>query len=493
MRAVAAAIAALFLLAAPALGDVVYVPESPAGTDISSYAVGVDTIYISNQNYTSTLTPPSDGTEERPKVWMGQGAGETFAAIVPKSHNRFYNLTSTAGVTFPSDGKHVMFDGCTIVGSLNMKDADSSSVRNCTVGGTSFNVATVAGSGLMADADTLDGCTFTGLSATTDFAMRFGFRDGSGADSCRYFVQRFNTFNISQSGNAAWTFSKHFYSPNFTSYGNTYNLTSTATGFSNNEGDYCVLFRDCSYNLRMKRDVILVNNEGSTQSHRGFMFADGNNNPETNQNSTVDSCYVRIFRGSGIYLKTPMPSLKIRNCVVRSRLGTALDMATGYQAAAGDPYIHHNTFMGKNAVYFSEEANNGGGFSNNILWGTSTDPCDAYQAVGGTTGNLTSFSDSNLVYSTTMDSQRALCKTTCAPPGAGPWTTVYGNDTHSIWADPQFADTSWAGLNVNPRTRITSIFTLRYAGASDGMGTANNLPWGNLPPRTQPAYFGRDD
>jgi len=492
VRVVAAAVAALFLLAAPALGDVVYVPESPAGTDISSYAVGADTIYIANQNYTSTLTPPSAGTEERPKVWIGQGAGATFAAIVPKSHNRFYNLTSTAGVDFPSDGKHVMFDGCTIVGSLNMKDADSSSVRNCTIRGTSFNVATVAGSGLMADADTLDGCTFTGLSARTDFAIRFGFRDGSGADSCRYFVQRFNTFNISQSGNAAWTFSKHFYSPNFTSYANTYNLTSTATGFGDNEGDYCVLFRDCSYNLRMKRDVILVNNEGSTQSHRAFMFADGNNNPETNQNSTVDSCYIRVFRGSGIYLKTPMPSLKIRNCVVRSRLGTALDMATGYQAAAGDPYIHHNTFMGKQAVYFSEYANNGGGVSNNILWGTSTAPCDAYQAVGGTTGNLTAISDSNLVFSTTQDASRALCKTSCAPPAAGPWATTFSNDTHSYWADPQFADTSWFNLNVTPSAGITasSVFTLRYVGASTWPG--GDDPWGPPAARKRPAYWGTD-
>lgn len=499
MRAALAAIAALFLLASQALGDVVYVPESPAGTDISSYAVGVDTIYISNQNYTSTLTPPSDGTEERPKVWIGQGAGATFAAIVPKSHNRFYNLTSTAGVDFPADGKHVMFDGCTIVGSLNMKDADSSSVRNCTIRGTTFTIAKEITGGSNADADTLDGCTFSGLSAVTDFAMRFGFNAGGAGDadtdSCRYFVQRFNVFNISQSGNAAWTPSKHFQCPNFTSYHNTYNITSTATGYGQNEGDFGVLFRDNSYNGLMRGDRIFVNNEGSTQSSYGLMWGSGMApSNASNHHFTVDSCYVRVYRGTAIYTQTRMPSLKIVNTVARSRLGTAMGVFAGFESSADDPYIHHNTFMGKQAIAFSEGAitNEGGGISNNIFWGTSTQTCDDYQAVAGSRSNVSALSDSNLVFSTTMDNTRAFCRSTCAPPAAGPWGTTYSNDTHSVWADPQFADTSWFNLNVAPSAGIaaSSIFTLRYVGASAWPG--GDDPWGPPAARKRPAYWGGD-
>jgi len=486
----------LLLLASPALGDVVYVPETPGGADVSGYSVGADTIYFANQAYTSTLAPTVAGTEERPKVWIGQGAGVTFAGIVPKSHNRFYNMTSTAGVTFPVDGKHVMFNGCTL-GGLNMMDADSSSVRNCTVRGTQLRVARGVTGGNNADADTLEWCTFTALSASgSEPGMYFGDNDtgigSAGTDSCRYFVQRFNTFNISQSGASASTFSKHYECPNFYSYGNTYVLTSTTTA-AGDEANYGVLFRDACYSGVMKRDRIFVNNEGSTQSIYGLLFTSGMvGNAKTNHHWAVDSCYVRVFRGSAFYFNTPMPSFKMRNCVLRSRLGTALEVANGYDNTADDPYIHHNTFMGKQAVYYSEYANNGGGFSGNVLWGTSTSPCDAYQAVGGTTGNLTSFSDSNLVFSTTMDNARAFCKTACAPPAAGPWATSYSNDTHSYWYDPQFSDTSWASLNVAPISSFvtSSAFTLRYAGASNGVGSV--LPWGTTARRTPPAYWGGD-
>ena len=500
MRVVLAALAAL-LLASPAFGEIIYVPDDPPTSfDLGSYSVGADTIIFSRQYYGTTLTPPSAGTEERPIVWIGQGSGVTFASIVPKSHNRFYNLTSTAGVDFPKNGKHIMFDGCTIVGSLNMTDADSSSVRNCIIRGAHFTIARgdlTPSQGSNADADTLDGCTFTGLNASSGFGMVFGDNDSTefsvGTDSCRYFVQRFNTFNISQSGSAAWTFSKHFQCPNFTSYHNTYNLTSTATGVSSNEGDFGVLFRDNSYNGLMRGDRIFVNNEGATISHYALMWTSGMPaSNASNHHFTVDSCYVRVFRGTGLYLQTRLPQLKIANSVVRSRLGTAAGIFAGFESSAGDPYLHHNTFMGKQAIAFSEGgvSNNGGKISNNVFWGTSTLPCDDWQAVAGSRSNVSSLSDSNVAYSTTGNASRAFCRSECAAPGSGQWSTVYGNELHSFWANPDFADTSWANLNVTPKTRFvtnSSAFTLQYAGASNGTGHSSPLG-----PATDAFRYGSD-
>lgn len=433
-----------------------------------------DTIYISAAGNYGAIAPAT-GTEVNPIVIIGNTSNPRTVVItsyIPSSHSRLYGAKIN-GLTF-GDVKHAMISDCYISAVIDMKDADSSSIRRCTVVSDRFRIARNVTGGTVADADTLEGNTFTALSASGQMALEFGDTAGgagdAGSDSCRYFVQRFNTFAISQSGTSPNTVAKHFLTPNFYSYGNKYTVTSTTTG-AGDEGNYTVLFRDHSRSGIMRRDTILVNNEGGTQSQYGLMWTSGMaGNSASNFGWQVDSCYIRVYRGATLYLQTQVPGLRFRYNVLRSRLSTAIEFGNGFEAASNDPYFHHNTVMGKSAVYFSEYANSNAqeAFTNNILWGTNTASCDAYSAVAGTTGNLTSISDSNFVYSTTADSARAFCKTACASPRTGAWSTTYSNDLHSYWGNPSFADTSWASLDVTPATDFTESanFTLGHVGAA---------------------------
>jgi hypothetical protein len=465
------ALAAL-LLASPAWADIVYVPEDPPGIDPSGYTVGADTVIIGTNSYSAVLTPSTAGTEVRPKVWIGEGAGVVFAGVVPKSHNRFYNITFLGNVDFPANGKHIVFDRCAILGKLNFKDADSSSVRNCTIRGTQLTVCRDLFTGAFADDDTLESCTFTGLSATGGFAIQFGSTDGN---RVRRFVRRFNTFNISQTGPSSWTPAKHWLTSNLLSYANKFTVTSTATGYANNEGNFGVLYRDSSHTLVMKRDTIFINNEGATFDSYALYTSGGLGGAYASSldNWEVDSCYIRTFRGTAIDFHGEVQGMKFRNNIVRSRTGTALAFAFAFQASSSDPYFHHNTFMGQRAVHFGEYANTGGGFSNNILYGTTSAACAESSAVAACS-NATpiAISDSNFVYSTTKDSTRAFFYIGgCLSPRAGAWA-ARSNDQHTYWFKPQFGDTAWATLDARPLLTfelwyqdLIGKYTLGYAGA----------------------------
>lgn len=481
----------LLLLAAPACAAVVRIPYIPAD-EPSLSTPSADTIYLSPTTYAAGIAPASGGTEERPKVWIGAGANTVVPSVTPKSHCRFYNMTVTAAVDMPANGKHVMFDGCTL-GGLNFKDADSSSVRNCTVKGSYYRVnGDCSGAvGSSASYDTLEGCSFPYLNCSDSKAQLYGCT--SPRNYVDHFVRRFNTFTVTQSGTAAHSIAKHFQCSYLVSYGNTWTITSTATSGGAGEPEFGFVYRDSSYNLTMRRDIIYINNESGNVDHKGLLFLDGQGGAyaTSNTNDTVDSCYIRIFRGSAVYFGASAQGMKMRYNVFRSRVGTGIEIGSAFTGGSSDPYIHHNTVMGKQAVNFGAPAstNEGGRISANLFWGTNSGTCDDWAAVAGGQGNSTAISDSNVVYSTTLDSTRSFSRSTCGTPRTGQWSTVYSNDQHSYWSNPQFTDTTWATLNVKPATAFvigSNSFTLGYAGAS--AGGATTIPQGSTsvvaPPET---------
>jgi len=492
LRRVLLTVAAL-LLAAPAWAKTWVVP----GTDTFAAALAAtagDVVLLSAGSYGS-LAPTGTGNAAQPVVWVGSGSC-TVTGIVPKSYHRFYGITSSSGVDMPANGKKVMFNGCTITGSLNFKDADSSSVRSCTITGSSLTVN--AGDGNMAQSDTVESCSFTGLSAASGFAIRFGITD-AGLGYVDGFVRRFNTFAISQTGSAAYTPAKHFKTSNLLSYANKFTITSTASGVGVNEGDFGMVFRDSSYSLTMRRDTLFFDNEGASFSTNGLLTSSGMGGAYSSSLTgwAIDSCYFRVFNGTPVHLQAQVPGMRFRYNVVRSRLGRAISLASGFLAASNDPYIHHNTFMGSQAVHFGDQANTGGRFSNNILWGTSTATCAEDQAVGGcSNATPVSLSDSNFVYSTTADSTRSFYYTGgCLAPRVGAWA-ARPNDTHSYFASPAFTDTTWASLNARPTSSSlafsSNLWTLGYAGAFDAAAAESPAPSGGCtcPPDI---YFVKED
>lgn len=452
-----------------------YADNGVSLSNAATNATAGDTIYISASGTYPSITFGHAGLKPQPIVLLCGGASNvTIDAVTLNTGVRIYGATITAQPTMSGNLKRVVLSDCILSGGLNMMDSDSSSVRSCTIGGGQLRVARNVTGGSNADADTLEYNTFTSLTASgSEPGMLFGDNAGgvgdAATDSCRYFVQRFNVFNISQSGSSGRTFAKHFECPNFYSYKNKYVLTSTSTG-AGDEGNYGVLFRDACYNGILRGDTIFVNNESSTQSIYGLLWTSGmSGNDKSNHHFTVDSCYIRVFRGSGVYMNTMMPSLLMRYNVVRSRLSGAVDLANGFNNTANDPYLHHNTLMGSQAIGHGDYANTGGRISNNILWGTSTATCDKWQAVSGSNNNTNgSISDSNYVYSTTNDSTRAFYYTSaCQSPRTSTWAAL-GNDTHSYWGNPQFTDTTWASLNVLPSSTslaVSGSWTLGYVGA----------------------------
>lgn len=431
-----------------------------------------DTLWLDGStSYLGTLTAKAGNTLS-PVVYIGADLANpgstTLTGLTPASHTRFYGIKITNSLNLGSRAR-VVIDHCDLVGSLDYQEADSCAVRSTLVRGTNLAVNYNGGSaGAIAAADTLEWCTFSGLSANGWYAILFGTT--SPANYVQNFVRRFNTFTVTQSGSDAYSINKHFRTSNLLSYANKWVVNTTASGTGSGEGQYGLVYRDSSYNVTMKRDTVFINNGAGTLSGwYAYIQSSGMGGyNHSNTGVTIDSCYFRTVRGAAMYLGTGMPGLKIRNTILRSRMGTALELGAAFDNSSNDPYIHHNTIMGNQAVYFSDYGPSGGGFSNNILWGTSSASCDAYSAVGGTTGNVTSLSDSNLVYSTTADSSRALCKTACASPRTGAWSTTYSNDTHSSWASPAFTDTSWDALNVQPASSslaFSNKWTLGYAGA----------------------------
>lgn len=473
----AALTVAVLLIAAPAMGKTWVVP----GTDTFASALAAtagDVVLLSAGSYGS-LAPTGTGNAAQPVVWIGSGSC-TVSGIVPKSYHRFYGITSSSGVDMPANGKRVMFNGCTIGGSLNFKDTDSSSVRACTITGSNLTVN--AGDGNMAQSDTVESCSFTSLSAASGFAIRFGITD-AGLGYVDGFVRRFNTFTISQTGSSAYTPAKHFKTSNLLSYANKFTITSTASGVGANEGDFGMVFRDSSHSLTMRRDTLLFDNEGASFSTYGLLTSSGMGGAYSSSLTgwAVDSCYIRVFRGTAVIMQAQLQGLRFRYNVVRSRLSTALSISSGFLASSNDPYIHHNTLMGAQAIHFGEQANTGGRISNNILWGTSSAACAESSAVGAcSNATPVSISDSNFVYSTTADSTRAFYYTGgCLAPRAGAWA-ARPNDTHSYFGSPAFMDTTWASLNVRPQTGSLAIssnlWTLGYAGAFDAEGDAEESP-----------------
>lgn len=458
----------LLLLAAPAWAKTWVVP----GTDTFAAALAAtagDVVQLAAGSYGS-LAPTGTGNAAQPVIWIGSGSC-TVSGIVPKSYHRFYSITSTASVTMPTDGKRVMFNGCTL-GGLTYADVDSSSVRNCTINGNDYTVNRDGAAGSVASVDTLEGCTFPSLNSSGWHAQLYG--NTGPAAYVDGFVRRFNQFTVTQSGTDCYSLGKHFRCSNMVSYGNKWTVTSTATATIGGEGDFGMVYRDSSYNLTMKRDTLLFINDGGTLEHKAVVLSSGLGGAYSTslRGLVVDSCYIRVFRGICFYGGAQATNMKMRYNVFRSRLGRALDFGGLFLDSSNDPYIHHNTIMGKQAVHFGEQANTGGRFSNNIIWGTSSATCAEDQAVGGcSNATPVAISDSNLVYSTTTDSTRAFYYTGgCLAPRVGAWAGQ-SNDQHSYWGSPAFTDTTWASLNVKPAAgnfALTSNFTLGYAGASDG-------------------------
>lgn len=443
------------------------------GTELlnrASTASPGDTISLTSGVTYPVTVAPAAGNTLRPIVFIGNTTTPiTVTDVTPASHTRYYGIAFTNSVDLGSNKRRVMFDHCTMAG-MSFKDADSSSVRACTIGGTDFSVN--HGDGYMAQSDTLESCTFTSLSATGWYAILFGITD-AGIGYVDGFVRRFNTFNISQSGSAAYTPAKHFKTSNMLSYANKFVVTGTATGVGGNEGDFGMVFRDSSHSLTMRRDTLFFNNEGSSFSTYGLLTSSGMGGAYSTSltNYTIDSCYIRVYNGTPVYLQAQTQGLRFRYNVLRTRNNKALSIGSAFMATSNDPYIHHNTLMGAQAVHFGDQANTGGRFSNNILWGTSSATCDEGNAVAGCSSpNPVSLSDSNFVYSTTGDSTRAFFYTGgCLAPRAGAWA-ARPNDTHSYWGNPAFTDTSWATLNVQPAAGNFALtggrWTLGYAGAN---------------------------
>jgi len=443
--------------------------------ELAGYATAAlpgDTIFIEgNNSYNGTLAPAAGNTLQ-PIVFIGGDLNNPSATeitdLTPNSHNRFYGIQFTSGVDLGSNKRRIVLDHCILYGGLDYKDADSSSVRWCTIGGTDFSVN--HGAGNIAQSDTLESSTFSSLNATGWYPILYGITD-SGIGYVDKFVRRFNVFNISQGGSTAYTPVKHFKTSNLLSYGNKFIITSTATGVGSKEGDFGMVFRDSSYNLTMRRDTLFFNNEGATISTYGLLYSSGMGGAYATSltGHSIDSCYVRVFRGDAVYLAAQATNLKMRYNVFRSRLGTALLLGSAFQGSSNDPYIHHNTLLGSRALHYGELANTGGRVSNNILWGTSSATCAEGTAVAACSNEIpVAISDSNFVYSTTGDSTRSFYYTGgCLAPRAGAWA-ARPNDTHSYWGDPHFADSSWANLDPTPPAgnfARTSNFTLNFAGA----------------------------
>lgn len=430
-----------------------------------------DTIWLDGStSYSGTLTAKA-GNTLRPVVYVGADLttpSSTLTGLTPASHTRFYGLKITNELKLGSRAR-VVIDHCDLLSNLNYEDADSSSVRSTLVRGSTLYVNRYksAGGSNSAVCDTLEWCNFTGLSATSGFAIAFGNTEGPYYVS--KFVQRFNQFAISQSGSTAWTPAKHWFTSEMLSYANKFTITSTASAVGSNEGNFISMWRDSSHTLTMKRDTILVDNGSSTISSTsyGLMTASGLGGAYATSCTgySIDSCYIRMVRGSPMYFQAQIAGGKVRYNVLRSRMSTALELGSAFSHASNDPYFHHNTIIGPQAVYFSDQAG-AGKFTNNILYGTSSATCSDFTAVGGSNTAI-SVSDSNLVYSTTGDSSRAFSRGACASPRTGAWASA-GNDTHSSWASPQFTDTTWASLNVQPAAgslAFSNKWTLGYAGA----------------------------
>lgn len=433
-----------------------------------------DTIFIGGQYTYSDLTPARAGNTLQPIVFIGgdlSNPGSTaIQRIRPKSHCRFYGLAFSDTVGLHGSPSRVVFDHCSFADDFDFRSADSSSVRSSSFAGAYLRVCRdlSPGDDNSAVADTLEWNTFTGLNATNDFAMAYG--NTSPANYVSGFVRRFNRFAVTQTGSTAWTIDKHWRTSNMLSYANYLQITSTASGVGSNEGNFVSLWRDSSHTLTMKRDTIFVDNASSSMSATfyGLITSSGMGGAYSTSctNYTVDSCYIRMVRGSPMYFQAQIAGGRIRYNVLRSRMGTGLELASAFLASSNDPYFHHNTIWGPQAVYFGGYAATGGRFSNNILWGTSSATCSDWTAVGGNQ-DAVALSDSNLVYSATGDSSRAFSRGACASPRTGAWTSA-GNDSHSYWANPAFQDTTWTNFNPAPTLAFalsSDKWTLGYVGA----------------------------
>jgi hypothetical protein len=144
--------------------------------------------------------------------------------------------------------------------------------------------------------------------------------------------------------------------------------------------------------------------------------------------------------------------------------------------------IRNCTFIGMTAPAIKVEGDirlGGNQFYSNIFYTDSVAACFSGRPVlfhGWATGFT---EDNNLFYSraaapgvTASGQSIYWASSACSAPGPGtPWATATGNDTHSVYGAPLFADTRWASLNPHLLAGSAAI------GLAQGGGDAGAYPF----------------
>jgi hypothetical protein len=210
-------------------------------------------------------------------------------------------------------------------------------------------------------------------------------------------------------------------------------------------------FRDSSSDFLFERDTMFLG-VNSNFEIRGMMAASGSFPGSVTRNHWKD-CFVKI---NGYILgQDRIDNTLIENCVFASKNGNIFTFSR-----FNNSVLRHNTFFsGRQTMSFETISGSGNEITSNIFYSQNA---GGPGAGGGTvffnTNARTGFrGDNNLFFTPTFTNRVAdrsivwCCYSGSAPGSGTSWNALAGNDAHSRYGSPLFADSSFAHLDARLR------------------------------------------